>query len=60
MHRIDVPTTIDLTDGANLKVLWAAMYAMVKDVHAPQDRLSGAEWQTAERLFESLDAAINT
>lgn len=39
--------------------LWAALWAMVHDVHAPQDRLTPAQWLAAEQLLVQLDAEIN-
>lgn len=50
---------IDLHDPLIVKVLWASMCSMVKDVHAPQDNLSKNEWEMAERLFIQLDALAN-
>lgn len=51
-------TAIILTPPV-LKVLWAAMTAMVKDVHAPQDRLSPSEWEMAAKILQTLDEEIN-
>ena len=43
----------------DLRVLWAAMQAMVNDIHAPQDTMSEAEWDRAEFLTKALDREIN-
>ena len=52
-------TAIILTPPV-LKVLWAAMAAMVKDIHAPQDMLSPLDWEVAEKVFMDLDEEINS
>lgn len=56
------PTTHDtalvLTSDV-LKVLWASMTAMVHDIHCPQDSLTEAEWETARKVWKSLDEEIN-
>jgi hypothetical protein len=44
---------------ADLPVVWAALWAMVGDNHAPQDGLSGDQWERAERLLAELDARMN-
>lgn len=49
-------TTLELVDPAVKKVLWAAMCAMVEDIHCPQDSLTEAEWETAEAVFHALNA----
>jgi len=51
-------TAIILTPRVT-KVLWAAMAAMVKDVHAPQDNLTAEEWQVAGRLLATLNEEMN-
>jgi hypothetical protein len=56
-NRTDV--LVDLHDPLIVKVLWASMCAMVKDVHSPQDNLSEDEWEMAEHLFIQLDALVN-
>lgn len=33
---------------------WAALVAFVEDVHAPQDQLTEAQWQAAERLQAAI------
>ena len=43
----------------DLTVLWAAMAAMVVDVHAPQDNLTEDKWAAAETLWKRLDAEVN-
>ena len=50
---------IDLDDPAVVRVLWAAMCAMVKDLYAPQDMLTDADWRQAERVFQVLDRRMN-
>ena len=54
MPQFTIP--IDLEDPVIRKVLWAAMCAMVEDIHAPQDNLSEAEWLMAGRVFAVLNA----
>ncbi len=53
----DYDTGIILTPAA-LKVLWAALAAMVADVHAPQDQLTPEEWDVAHKLLDSLKEEI--
>lgn len=43
----------------DLKILWAAMVAMVDDVHCPQDNLSEEEWIRAGQLKAHLDVEYN-
>lgn len=38
---------------------WAALVAMVDDVHSPQDNLSEVQWAAAERALVALDKAID-
>lgn len=38
--------------------LWAALVAMLDDVHQPQDNLTEAQWAAAELLLVKLDAEI--
>lgn len=38
-----------------VEVLWAALIAMVDDVHAPQDQLTDEHWIVAERLRHRLN-----
>jgi hypothetical protein len=47
------------SDPTTLKVLWAAMTAMVADIHAPQDQLTATEWFWAESLYQKFDQAVN-
>lgn len=42
-----------------LYVLWAAMQAMVNDIHAPQDRLTDKQWHLAEMMLKRLDSEVN-
>lgn len=37
------------------EILWAAMTAMVKDIHAPQDQLTKAQWERADAMMARLD-----
>ena len=41
-------------DPQTLKVLWAAMLAMVHDIHTAQDNLTADEWSEAEGLYDLL------
>lgn len=41
------------------QVLWAAMWAMAKDVHAPQDNLTPEQWNHAEVVLNALDKLAN-
>ena len=43
----------------DVEILWAAMTAMVKDVHAPQDQLTKAQWSRASALLARLDLEMN-
>ena len=38
-------------------VLWASLWAAIRDVHAPQDQLTEAQWGIAEQIFALLDGA---
>lgn len=49
----------DLNDPATVKVVWAAMCAMVMEVHAPQDNLSADEWLLAAQILDQLNKAVN-
>jgi hypothetical protein len=42
-----------------LKVLHAAMIAMVHDVHQPQDNMTVDQWKVAEDLCDRLDRNLN-
>jgi hypothetical protein len=44
---------------AEIHVVWAALQAMVNDIHAPQDCLSLEQWQVADHLLTRLDAEVN-
>lgn len=33
---------------------WAALVALVDDIHAPQDNLTEAQWQAAERILDAF------
>lgn len=55
---------IELTELSGLspltqKVLWAAMWAMVQDVHSPQDMLTDEEWNHADVVHRILDQINN-
>lgn len=51
-------TTLEL-DPDKLYVLWAAMIAMVRDIHAPMDQLSEENWELAEQLLKEIDDTVN-
>jgi hypothetical protein len=53
------PATTPGIPDTDLPVIWAALWAMVEDNHAPQDGLSGDQWERAERLLAELDARMN-
>lgn len=40
-------------------VLWAAMQAMVNDIHAPQDTMTPQQWERAQALLAQLDKSVN-
>lgn len=40
------------------QIVWAAMQAMVNDIHAPQDHLSEAQWNRAAELLEEMDGIV--
>lgn len=42
-------------DDEDAPIIFAALAAMVADVHAPQDLLTGLQWERAEELFKSLN-----
>jgi hypothetical protein len=41
-------------------VVWAALQAMVNDIHQPQDQLSPRDWLIAEEMLARLDLEVNT
>lgn len=41
------------------KILWAAMHAMVNDIHSPQDNLTREEWAEAEWMLRELDVKMH-
>ena len=43
----------------DVHVLWAAMQAMVEDVHTPQDNLTEHQWTVARGLLTNLDDRVN-
>lgn len=45
--------------AAEYKATWAALYAMVHDVHSPQDYLTDEEWEAAERQCEQMTMALD-
>jgi hypothetical protein len=54
-----IPPAALIIMSGDLKIVWAALCAMVLDVHAPQDNLTADEWEQAERLFAEIDARVN-
>jgi hypothetical protein len=40
-------------------VVWAALEAMVEDIHAPQDGLTEEQWELAARLLSELTHHID-
>lgn len=48
----------DLSDN-ELCVLHAALTAMVKDIHAPQDYLTEDQWNVAETILNVVDIEAN-
>ena len=46
-------------DYDTLHALWAAMQAMVNDVHSPQDNLTPQQWVAAAAALSRLDAEVN-
>lgn len=48
-----------LTNG-DVKIVWAALQAMVNDVHAPQDNMTEAQWNRAEELLNAVDEKVNS
>ena len=44
-----------LVPAEALPVLWAALWASLRDVHAPLDNLTDVQWELAEVYFEELD-----
>lgn len=53
------PEQADVLSADEVSVVWAALCAMVLDVHAPQDQLTERDHETAAALFKRLDAAMN-
>jgi hypothetical protein len=43
------------SETKDTEILWAAMTAMVKDIHAPQDQMTKAQWKRADALMARLD-----
>ncbi|WP_046867189.1 hypothetical protein [Microvirga massiliensis] len=43
-----------LIPGEARPVLWASMWAAIKNVHAPQDNLTESQWILAEAYLEAL------
>jgi hypothetical protein len=52
-------TPVLAADTAELIAVWAALYAMVEDVHAPQDNLTEAQWAAADRLLKQLTELVD-
>jgi hypothetical protein len=43
----------------DVAIVWAALQAMVNDIHAPQDEMSEEQWARAEELLEELDSKVD-
>jgi DNA-directed RNA polymerase specialized sigma subunit len=41
-----------------LNVVWCAMAAMVKDIHAPQDMMNDDDWEVAEQLWQRVEKKV--
>lgn len=41
-----------------LVAVWAALVALVEDIHAPQDQLSEQEWSSAEDLLARVTSML--
>lgn len=52
-------TFADALGPVERKVIWAALCAMVKDIHCPQDQLTEGEWLVASKLFDAFDREMN-
>jgi hypothetical protein len=48
-----------MTAPSKDRILWAALHAMVNDIHSPQDNLTGEEWAEAEWMLRELDVKIH-
>ncbi len=48
IHTAHLPTS-----GDDAHTIWAALVAMIQDVHAPQYTLTDAQWQAAERMVDN-------
>lgn len=53
-----VPTNIRLTPDEQYAG-FAALCAMIDDVHAVQDQMTKAQWQAAERLYQRLRMIVD-
>lgn len=42
----------------DMEIVFAALAAMVEDIHAPQDNLTISQWERAEDLFREVTAKI--
>lgn len=51
---------LDMNDPKTVKVLWAAMCAMVEDIHSPQDTMTLDDWAVANQIYQQLDTAMNS
>lgn len=40
-------------------IVWAAMQAMVSDIHSPQDLLTEEQWGLANKLLIEIDGIVN-
>lgn len=53
------PVEADLSlNKDELRAVWAALVAMVQDIHAPQDLLSEDEWQAGEDLLARVTSMM--
>lgn len=43
----------------DVAIVWAALQAMVNDIHAPQDEMGEAQWARAEELLQELDSKVD-
>lgn len=46
-------------NNEDVYILWAAMQAMVNDIHAPQDNMGDAQWSRAVDVLRRLDDRVN-
>jgi hypothetical protein len=54
------PPEVEITlKGEQVYVVFAALIAMVRDVHSVQDNLDEAQWEVAERLDQRFEELAN-